>query len=204
MIISIAVSAGERFKDKMLDHMTENLDLTGEQQTEIAQILDESHALIKELREELKVKENEIHEKIKLIREDAKIKLEAVLTIEQQERLRELKKKNKRPHDHFERVREEIDKILTEDQKKQIQEIKLNAKIDFLDDKLNLTDEQKAELKILFEAYIEKHMRDNEQYDRRDAKQEMDEALENILTKEQYKKLKKMEHKDKRDHKGGW
>jgi ketosteroid isomerase-like protein len=89
--------------ERMLAHLTEDLDLSEEQVELVAPILENQHEMIKAVFEDTSLRgdRDAMHAEMEAIREETELQLEAVLTEAQMESFRELP--HKRMHDRHQR-----------------------------------------------------------------------------------------------------
>jgi hypothetical protein len=87
--------------ERMLAHLTEDLDLSEEQVELVGSILENQHEMMEELFEDASLRgdRDAMHEQMEAIREETELQLESVLTEEQMEKFRERPHK-RGPHPH--------------------------------------------------------------------------------------------------------
>jgi hypothetical protein len=87
--------------ERMLAHLTEDLDLSEEQVELVRPILENQHEMMQEVFEDESLRGDRaaMHEQMEAIREETELQLESVLTEEQMEQFRELPHKGG-PHQH--------------------------------------------------------------------------------------------------------
>ena len=90
--------------DRMLAHLTKDLDLSEEQVELVGTILENQHEMMKEVFEDeaLRGDRDAMHEQMEAIREETELQLESVLTEDQMEKFRELR--HRRMHHRHQRA----------------------------------------------------------------------------------------------------